>query len=106
MNEEKLNEVNVVVDHLEEKEDDIVSSLISSDRYDKIFEIMKNAGSFKSKEKLTISDRIDKIVTNRFLAIPIFAAVMFLVYYLSISTIGGFFTDWGLLRTKMIYLRQ
>ena len=48
----------------------------------------------KKGEKLSTSDKIDRIVTNRFLALPIFALVMFIVYYVSITTVGGFLTDW------------
>lgn len=94
LGERKLAEIDEIVTKLEKQEDDIAASFISATRYDRIADIVKKVGSFKSKEKLNISDRIDKIVTNRFLAIPIFALIMFLVYYLSISTVGGFFTDW------------
>lgn len=94
LEEGKLAKIDEIVTRLEKQEDDIVASFISTTRYDRIVDIIKKVGSFKSKEKLSISDRIDKIVTNRFLAIPIFIAIMFSVYYLAISTVGGFFTDW------------
>lgn len=80
---------------LEEKFDDDVESIITSERYAYISSIIgkcvKKAGN---SEKLTISDKIDKIVTNRILALPIFAIVMFLVYYIAMSTVGAWCTDW------------
>ena len=80
---------------LEKRFEDDTESIITNERYlyiEKIIDgcITKN----KAGEKLTISDKIDKIVTNRFLALPIFAAVMILVYYISISTVGTWATDW------------
>ena len=83
------------IKELEDKFDDDTESIITNERYTYISSIIgkcvkKNMG----KEKLTTSDKIDKIVTNRILALPIFAAVMFLVYYISMSTIGAACTDW------------
>mgnify|MGYP003424143942 FL=1 len=80
---------------LEDKFDDDTESIITNERYTYITSIIgkcvkKAAGS----EKLTLSDKIDRIVTNRILALPIFALVMFIVYYVSITTVGGFLTDW------------
>lgn len=80
---------------LEEKFDDDTESIITNERYTYITSVIgkcvKKAGG---KDKLTVSDQIDKIVTNRILALPIFAAIMFIVYYVSVTTVGGFLTDW------------
>ena len=90
-----------VLDHIEgdivsvESEmDDDAESIITNERYKYIGTIIDECNIKKSKGKLTTSDKIDKIVTNRFLALPIFAIIMFLVYYVSVTTIGGDATDW------------
>ena len=88
-------DVSAEIKTLEDKFDDDTESIITNERYTYITSIIgkcvkKAAGS----EKLTVSDKIDRIVTNRILALPIFAAVMFVVYYVSITTVGGFLTDW------------
>ncbi len=83
------------INALEEQFDDDTESIITNERYTYISSVIKNCVHKSSKgEKLTISDKIDKIVTNRILALPIFAAVMFLVYYIAMSTIGAWCTDW------------
>ena len=74
--------------------DDDCESIITNERYIRIAGIVKDAVKKKRHEALTTSDKIDKIVTNRFLALPIFAVVMFLVYYVSVSTLGSIVTDW------------
>ena len=79
----------------EEKFDDDSESIITNERYVYISSIIKSCYTKKSKEKLSASDKIDKIVTNRILALPIFAAVMFIVYYISVSTVGTIATDWA-----------
>lgn len=80
---------------LEECFDDDTESIITNERYVYISKIIGECVTKgKSGKKLTVSDRIDRVVTNRFLALPIFAAVMILVYYISVSTIGGWATDW------------
>ncbi len=91
-----------VLDHVEEdicaaeKEcDDDAESLITNERYVYIASIMKGCYKKKSAGKLSVSDKIDKVVTNRFAALPIFAVVMFLVYFLSVSTVGTWATDWA-----------
>lgn len=98
---EQLNIPNSVKNHIEndirsaEKEmDDDAESIITNERYIYIDSIIKNCYIKKNAGQLTISDKIDRVVTNRFAALPIFAAVMFLVYYLSISTVGTLCTDW------------
>ncbi|MFL0196411.1 ferrous iron transport protein B [Clostridium sp. WILCCON 0269] len=83
-----------IIDECERKFDDDSESIITDERYSYISKVVKQTVHKKNRTKLTISDRIDKIVTNRILALPIFAGIMFLVYYLSISTIGSWMTDW------------
>lgn len=80
---------------LEDKFDDDTESIITNERYTYISSIIKECVKKKAAgEKLTVSDKIDKIATNRILALPIFAAVMFLVYYIAMSTVGAWCTDW------------
>jgi ferrous iron transport protein B len=78
----------------EEELDDDAESIITNERYVYIASIIKGCLKKKSAGKLTTSDKIDKIVTNRWLALPIFAAIMFIVYYVSVTTVGGWATDW------------
>ncbi len=79
---------------LENLFDDDTESIITNERYEYISGIIKECYTRKNKEKLTTSDKIDKVVTNRWLGLPIFAIVMFIVYYISVSTVGGWVTDW------------
>ncbi len=74
--------------------DDDAESIITNERYIYISSIINKCCKKKNKGGLTVSDKIDKIVTNRFLALPIFAIVMFIVYYVSITTVGAMATDW------------
>lgn len=99
---EKLNLPKGTVDHIEkdiqmcEKElDDDAESIITNERYIYIASIIKNCYKKKSSGKLSTSDKIDRVVTNRFAALPIFAIVMFIVYYVSVTTVGTVFTDWA-----------
>ena len=78
---------------LEKKHDDDMESIVTDGRYQFIRKIVGTTVK-KAKEKLTTSDKIDRIVTNRILGIPIFIAVMWLVYYISVTTVGTFVTDW------------
>ena len=78
---------------LEKKHDDDMESIVTDERY-KFIQKIVNATVKKAKDKLTVSDKIDRIVTNRILGIPIFVAVMWLVYYVSVTTVGTFVTDW------------
>jgi len=78
----------------EAKMDDDAESIITNERYLYISSIIKDCLSKSGKSKLSTSDRIDMVVTNRWLALPIFAAVMFVVYYISVSTVGTWVTDW------------
>lgn len=82
------------IEVLEEKLDDDVQSVISTTRYKSIAAIIDSVFTCKNPQRLSLTDRIDKIVTNRILALPIFVIVMFLVYYISISTIGTLGTDY------------
>lgn len=74
--------------------DDDSESIITNERYTYIGKVVLNSVKKKNTTKLTLSDKIDKIVTNRILALPIFVVIMFMIYYLSITTIGGQATDW------------
>lgn len=82
------------ISNTEKELDDDAESIITNERYIYIARLIKGYYKKKSSEKLSTSDKIDKVVTNRFAALPIFAAIMFLVYYLSVTTVGGFATDW------------
>jgi ferrous iron transport protein B len=91
-----------LTDHLEkhikdceEEMDDDAESIITNQRYAYINKVVSSSVKKKAKQgSLSVSDKIDKIVTNRVLALPIFAAIMWLMYYISVSTLGGFLTDW------------
>ena len=80
---------------LEDAMDDDTESIITNERYVYISSIIKDCYTKKNKEKLNTSDKIDKIVTNRWLALPIFAVVMWIVYYVSVTTVGAIATDWA-----------
>ena len=78
---------------LEKQHDDDMESIVTDERY-KFIQKIVNTTVKKAKDKLTVSDKIDRIVTNRILGIPIFVAVMWLVDYVSVTTVGTFVTDW------------
>ncbi len=83
------------IKNMESEFDDDTESIITNERYTYISSIIKECSSKNRKnEKLTISDKIDKVVTNRILALPIFWAIMTLVYYISVTTVGTWATDW------------
>ena len=99
---EKLDISKDVLDHIDsdikaaEKElDDDAESIITNERYVYIAEIIKCCYKKKNQSRLSASDKIDKVVTNRWLGLPIFAAVMFLVYYIAMVTVGASATDWA-----------
>ncbi len=75
--------------------DDDAESIITNERYVYIAGLMKNCYKKKNQGGLSTSDKIDKIVTNRWLGLPIFAVIMFIVYYVSVTTVGGWATDWA-----------
>ncbi len=89
-----LKEISEVNKAVEDELDDDTESIITNERYTFITSIIKDCIKKKSAGKLTTSDKIDKIVTNRILALPIFAAIMFVVYYIAVSSLGGIVTDW------------
>ena len=90
---EQLSTLEPIIEAVEQSRDDDSESIITSDRYDWITETMA-ACVKKAPKKLTTSEKIDKIVTNRILGLPIFVCVMVLVYYIAISTVGTAGTDW------------
>ncbi|MCM1113899.1 MAG: ferrous iron transporter B [Clostridium sp.] len=99
---DKLNLDKATLDHIEkdikaaeDEMDDDAESIITNERYVYIASIIKGAYKKRDAGKLSTSDKIDKVVTNRFLALPIFAVVMFLVYFVSITTVGTWATDWA-----------
>ncbi|MDE7037034.1 MAG: ferrous iron transport protein B, partial [Lachnospiraceae bacterium] len=87
-------DVSQIIAKAEERLDDDAESIITNERYHYIASVTDGCVKKAGKEKLTISDKIDRVVTNRWLALPIFAVVMWLVYYVSVSTIGAVVTDW------------
>lgn len=93
-NGESLPNVDDIIEEAEAEFDDDSESIITNERYDYITSIIGSCYVNKQRGKLTVSDKIDKIVTNRFLALPIFVVVMFLVYYISWTTVGTVLTDW------------
>ena len=89
-------DVSAQIKALEDKFDDDTESIITNERYVYISSIIGQCVTKKqTKEKMTTSDKIDRIVTNRWLALPIFAIVMYIVYYVSVTTVGGIATDWA-----------
>lgn len=99
---EQLHLSKEIMEHIEgdiqaaEKEmDDDAESIITNERYTYISSILEGCYKKKNAGKLSVSDRIDRVVTNRWAALPIFAVVMFLVYFVSVTTVGGWATDWA-----------
>lgn len=90
----QIPDVTTEIDTLEKEMDDDTESIITNERYTYIASIIKDCYTKNRKEKLTTSDKIDKVVTNRWAALPIFALIMFIVYYVSITTVGTAATDW------------
>ena len=90
----EIPDVTTEIDALEKEMDDDTESIITNERYTYIASIIKDCYTKNRKEKLTTSDKIDKVVTNRWAALPIFALIMFIVYYVSITTVGTAATDW------------
>ena len=88
-------DVSDVVAKVEKESDDDTESVIINDRYSYISTIIDHCRSKNTASQLTTSDKIDRVVTNRILALPIFVVVMFLVYYISVSTVGTIATDWA-----------
>jgi ferrous iron transport protein B len=93
--ESVLSHIETDIQAVEEEMDEDAESIITSERYIYIGSIIKGCLLKKSTEKRSNSDKIDRVVTNRFLGLPIFAAIMFLVYYVSMVTVGTAATDWA-----------
>ncbi len=89
-----LEKLETIITAVEDELDDDAESIITDARYQYITEIVKPCVK-KQKSGMTVSDKIDRIVTNRILALPIFALVMFIVYYVSVTTVGAALTDWA-----------
>ena len=88
-------DVSAEIKEMEDKFDDDTESIITNERYVYISSIIGDClTKSKAKGELTTSDKIDRIVTNRWLALPIFAVIMWIVYYISVTTVGAFVTDW------------
>lgn len=95
LSREVLEHIESDIKAAEEECDDDAESIITNERYIYIASLMKGCYRKKSAGKLTTSDKIDKVVTNRWAALPIFAVVMFIVYFVSVTTVGGWATDWA-----------
>ncbi len=92
---ETLDHIETDIQAAEKESDDDAESIITGERYVYIADVIKSCYKKKSAGALTTSDKIDKIVTNRWLGLPIFALVMFLVYYIAMVTVGASATDWA-----------
>ena len=92
---QSVPDVSAEIKALEEELDDDTESIITNERYVYISSIIGECLTKNKNKKLTTSDKIDKVVTNRWLALPIFAVVMFIVYYVSVTTVGTWATDWA-----------
>ena len=95
LSESTLSHIETDIKKAEGEMDDDAESIITNERYIYIGSVIKGCLKKKSAGKLTNSDKIDKIVTNRLLGLPIFAAIMFFVYYISMVTVGASATDWA-----------
>ena len=93
LSEKTLDEIEAIIDKCEKEYDDDSESIITSARYHQIEAMIHNCYTKRNRQSESVSDRIDRIVTNRILALPIFAVVMFLVYYVSVTTVGSILTD-------------
>ena len=95
LSEATLKHIEKDITAVEEEYDDDAESIITNERYVYIGKIINGVYKNKQKGQLSTSDKIDKVVTNRWLGLPIFALIMFLVYYISMVTVGAFATDWA-----------
>ena len=89
-----LNHIEEDIVSCEKEMEDDAESIITGERYNYIGSIIEDCYKKRVKKQMSVSDKIDSIVTNRFLALPIFAVVMFIVYYVSVTTVGTILTDW------------
>ena len=95
LSSEQIAHIDDDIKRREEELDDDSESIITTERYTYIDSIIKDCVKIKNKGKLSVSDKIDKVVTNRFLALPIFAFIMFIVYFISVTSVGTIVTDWA-----------
>ena len=95
LSENTLRHIEQDIKAAEDELDDDAESIITNERYIYIAQLMKGCYKKKSAGKLSTSDKIDKVVTNRFAALPIFAVIMFIVYFVSVTTVGTWATDWA-----------
>ena len=95
IHKEILEHIERDIAHVEEELDDDAESIITNERYEYIERVLRTCYIKKNRGGLTLSDKIDRILTDRYLALPIFAIIMFLVYYISVSTVGQWATDWA-----------
>lgn len=95
LSEDTQKSIESVIQSVESAEDDDAESIITNERYMKIGEVISDSYVKQNRGELSTSDKIDKVVTNRWLGLPIFIAVMFLVYYVSVTTVGTWATDWA-----------
>ncbi|MDD6489172.1 MAG: ferrous iron transporter B [Clostridia bacterium] len=95
LSETTLSHIEQDIKAAEDELDDDAESIITNERYVYIAQLMKGCYKKKSAGKLSTSDKIDKVVTNRFAALPIFAVIMFIVYFVSVTTVGTWATDWA-----------
>lgn len=95
LSENTLSHIEQDIKSAEDELDDDAESIITNERYIYIAQLMKGCYKKKSAGKLSTSDKIDKVVTNRFAALPIFAVIMFIVYFVSVTTVGTWATDWA-----------
>ena len=95
LSKDTLSHIEDDIAAVETELDDDAESIITAERYAYIAQILKHCYHKKGAGQLSISDKIDRVVTNRILALPIFAVIMFCVYYLSVSTVGTWATDWA-----------
>ena len=94
VNESVKAEIESLIDAAEKSMDDDSESIITNERYTYIADVLKGIYKKKKAGELTTSDKIDKVLTNRWLALPIFAVIMFIVYFVSVTTVGTLLTDW------------
>ncbi|MDR2174314.1 MAG: ferrous iron transporter B, partial [Synergistaceae bacterium] len=88
-------DVEETIQAVENAMDDDSESIVTNERYIRISSIVRECCKKKDASRMTVSDKIDRVVTNRWLALPIFAVAMFLVYYVSVTTVGAWATDWA-----------
>ena len=95
LSNEDSSRIEEIISTVEKELDDDSESIITNERYNYISSIIKSIHKKGRVGNLTTSDKIDRVVTNRWAALPIFAVIMFLVYYISVSTVGTWATDWA-----------